>query len=89
MLTVLARHVTADPRVEWQARRSVDRDRLEVVAVIQAGADSIVVPILTDSELRGLLGEAPGQDAAGWTCAECSRRNDRGRSWCRWCSAHA
>lgn len=45
--------------VEWQARISHDRGRLEVVGLVPPSATPTVVEPLTEHELRELLGETP------------------------------
>ena len=42
---VLSEMPTADPRVVWQARRSGDRGRLEVVARVTVGAEVVEVEL--------------------------------------------
>lgn len=96
---VLASRPSSNPRLQWQARISPDRGRLEVVAVVElgsnfraahdSGADTFVVPILSDAELRALLAAVPSEpEAALWICAECGRANSLARSWCETCAQH-
>jgi len=88
---VLAERPSRDPRVVWQARISSDRGRLEVVCVIDLASETIVVPALSDHELRQLLATVPSDQPAceqQWVCGECGRANSRARAWCQWCSQH-
>jgi len=54
-----AGHVLASRRkgpVTWQARISTDRGRLEVVGIVPASARPTTIEVLTEPELRELLG---------------------------------
>ena len=54
-----AGHVLAERTkgaVTWQARISSDRGRLEVVGIVPASATSTTIEVLTEPELRELLG---------------------------------
>lgn len=56
---ILSERVTPDGKVRWQARRSSDRGRLLVVAVVSPSDTETLVAPLTEYELRDLLeGEA-------------------------------
>jgi hypothetical protein len=74
--------------VVWQARRSGDRGRLQVVAIVPAATEPTVVETLSETDLRELLAPVPTPTPAGWVCAECGATNEPGRRWCRVCSAH-
>jgi hypothetical protein len=52
--------------IRWQARRSEDRGRLEVVAVVPASATATVVQLLSEAELR-----EPNEAGRRW-CRVCS-----------------
>ena len=87
--TVLALCPSSDSRFTWQARIRADRGRLEVVAVVDLGDDKIVVPVLTDHDLRALLTAGPtAGPAESWVCRECGRANSPTRSWCGTCAQH-
>lgn len=58
---IARRSSTSNPAIVWEARRSPDRGRLEVVAIVPASAESTLVPLLTQAELLELLGES-GED---------------------------
>lgn len=63
---VLARRRVSD-RVTWEARRSTDRGRLEVVAVVSArGPEQVEVQMLSEAELKALLGETAATDDQQW-----------------------
>jgi ribosomal protein L40E len=86
---VLAVRPSSDPRVTWQARVGTDRARLEVIALVDLGAETIAVPLLSELELRALLAVAvPAERAELWVCRECGRANSPSRSWCERCSEH-
>ncbi|MCC7176919.1 MAG: hypothetical protein IT177_00845 [Acidobacteria bacterium] len=56
-----AGHVLAERRkglVTWQARISHDRNRLEVVGIVPPSTEPTVIEVLTERELRELLGFA-------------------------------
>jgi len=84
--TVL-RELTRDG-LTWQARRSEDRGRLQVVAIVPPSTTPTIVEALSDTELRELLTEAPPARSTGWVCVECGTPNEPGRQWCRACSSH-
>jgi hypothetical protein len=86
-VSVLAELIAADG-TKWQARRSPDRGRLQVVAVISPSAEPTIVELLNEPELRALLAEGQQAQAAPWICVECGTTNDRDRRWCRVCSEH-
>lgn len=44
--------------VTWQARISDDRGRLEVVGIVPPSTTATVIEVLTERELRELLGES-------------------------------
>ena len=48
--------------VEWQARISTDRGRLEVVGIVPASVSPTVIEPLDERELRELLGEGADLD---------------------------
>ncbi len=87
--TVLSRRRSSVPGAVWEARISSDRQRLEVVLVVEPSATPLEVPLLSDVELRELLAAAPTQRAEEWRCSECGTVNDASRRWCRNCSDHA
>ena len=74
--------------VVWRARRSGDRGRLQVVAIVPASAEPTVIEMLSEADLRELLAPAPAAAPVGWVCAECGATNEPGRRWCRVCSSH-
>lgn len=86
--TVLNELTSSDGRVTWQARRSEDRGRLQVVAIVQPSETPTVVEALTDAQLRALLAETSPAPTTAWLCVECGTPNDRARRWCRVCSSH-
>src|SRR5689334_2379957 len=72
--------------ITWRAQVSGDRGRLEVVAVIPASDEPRVLHLLTEPQLRELLGEASDEAFDQWRCAECGCVNSRGRRWCAACA---
>jgi hypothetical protein len=72
--------------IVWQLRRSVDRGRLEVVAVVPASVSPTVIRSLTDRELRALLVDTPALRPEPWRCLHCGTSNAPAREWCRVCS---
>ena len=85
---VLSERTSRCGRVTWQARRSADRGRLEVVGIVAPSALPTVIEPLMEVELRELLTGLPSEDIETWTCPECGVVNDRVRQWCRVCSRH-
>lgn len=74
--------------IVWQARRSGDRGRLQVVAIVPAATEPTVVEMLSEADLRELLAPPPAAAPTGWICGECGATNEPGRRWCRVCSSH-
>ena len=89
-VAILAELVLDGGRVVWQARRSGDRDRLEVVVVVAPSPTPTIVAPLTVTQLRALLADSAApdgaRDTASMVCSECGTPNDDGRRWCRVCS---
>jgi len=85
---ILAQRVSRDGKVTWQARRSPDRGRLQVVGIVAPSAEPTEIEPLTDAELRELLTSAPPERPERWLCRECGASNEPGRRWCRFCSSH-
>ncbi len=83
---VLAERRSHDGLVTWQARRSGDRGRLEVVGIVAPSDMPTVIEPLNERELRGLLEGAPAADSAHWICARCNSTNAADRRWCQTCS---
>ncbi len=54
-LDVLSERTSRDGKVQWQARRSTDRGRLEVVGIVAASAEPTIISPLTEAELLELL----------------------------------
>lgn len=72
---VLAERVIGDGRVRWQARRSSDRGRLLVVAVVAPSDTETIVTALTERQLVDLLeGEPANEDELGRIAASAGRR---------------
>ena len=84
---VLNSRPSRDGKATWQARRSEDRGRLQVVAIVPPSDTTTVVEALSDVELRELLTIAP-QAGTAWLCVECGTPNEPDRRWCRVCSCH-
>jgi hypothetical protein len=59
---VLSERMSGDGRVRWQARRSADRGRLEVIGIVAPSDVPTIILPLTEAELLELLvGPASGQ----------------------------
>lgn len=84
---VLAKRLSSHPGAHWEARVG-ERQRLEVVLVVEPSSQPIAVAILSDSDLKALLTQTPPEAAACWTCSECGATNPKDRRWCLLCSAH-
>lgn len=74
--------------VVWQARRSADRGRLEVVGIVPASSTPVEIEPLTEPQLRALLEGLPTVDDDAWICSHCAAQNAAERRWCASCSSH-
>jgi hypothetical protein len=84
----ILRELTRDG-VTWQARRSGDRGRLQLVAIVPPSPTPTVIEALSDTDIRALLSDdSPSASTSGWRCTECGADNTPDRRWCHACSSH-
>ena len=83
---VLSERKSHDGLVTWQARRSPDRGRLEVVGIVAPSDVPVIIEPLDERQLRALLEDPKPAAHEHWICLHCGSSNAADRRWCPTCS---